>query len=306
MRVAVAFVLACLTCSQAHALEPLPVAPAVYAFIGDLGEPSAANGGNIGNSGFIVGADGVIVVDTGISYRRGQAMLAAIARVTDKPVQLAIITGGVQESLFGNAAFAERGIALMAHAESVKLIRQRCEQCLENLRKVFGVEAMTGTRVVLPERIVLNSVSIEIAGRTLDLLHFGWAATPGDLAVYDRASGVLFAGGLVSVQRIPDLRDGRLDAWLEALGRLGAVRARIVVPGHGPVSKTASVEATRAYLLALDARVRALYGRGRGLLDALDEADLPEYREWALYPSLHRKNVQHRYLELEALELEGG
>jgi alkyl sulfatase BDS1-like metallo-beta-lactamase superfamily hydrolase len=51
------------------------VADSVYAFIGDLGEVGAANGGDIGNSGFIVGSSGVIVIDTGISYRHGKAMI---------------------------------------------------------------------------------------------------------------------------------------------------------------------------------------------------------------------------------------
>ena len=68
--------------SLAADLEPVKIVEGVYAFVGELGEPTVQNEGNVGNSGFIVGADGVVVVDTGISYRHGQAMLRAIARVT--------------------------------------------------------------------------------------------------------------------------------------------------------------------------------------------------------------------------------
>jgi glyoxylase-like metal-dependent hydrolase (beta-lactamase superfamily II) len=64
----------------------------------------------IGNSGFIVGKTGVVVIDTGISYRHGRRMLEAISRTTGKPVELVIITHAVQEFLFGNAAFDELGI----------------------------------------------------------------------------------------------------------------------------------------------------------------------------------------------------
>ena len=67
----------------------------------------------------------------------------------------------------------------------------------------------------------------------MELLYFGWASTPGDLAVLDRDSGVVFAGELVSAGRIPELRDGKLDGWLQALDRLRHVPARVVVPGHG-------------------------------------------------------------------------
>jgi glyoxylase-like metal-dependent hydrolase (beta-lactamase superfamily II) len=288
--------------TQATALEPVKVADGVYAFIGGPGEPTAENAGNIGNSGFIVGDDGVVVVDTGISYGHGRAMLEAIARVTSKPVRLAIITHAVQEFLFGNTAFAEHGIPLLAHAQSVELMRSRCEHCLENLNKLLGAQLMEGSRVVLPTRIVESSTPLTVAGRQLQLLYFGWAATPGDLAVYDPASGVLFAGGLISGGRIPELRDAKLAGWLLALDRLEAIPARWVVPGHGPVSTPAAIAQTRTYLLALDARVRQVYESGASLLEAVDMVDLPQYLSWDMYPVTHRRNAHQRYLELELEE----
>jgi glyoxylase-like metal-dependent hydrolase (beta-lactamase superfamily II) len=289
--------------THAVAIEPVKVADGVYAFIGGPGEPAAENAGNVGNSGFIVGDDGVVVVDTGISYRHGRAMLEAIARVTPKPVRLAIVTHPVQEFLFGNAAFAERGIPLLAHAKSVDLMRSRCEHCLDNLNRVLGAQLMDGSRLVLPTRMVESSMPLAVAGRQLQLLHFGWAATPGDLAVYDPASGVLFAGGLVSSGRIPELRDGKLAGWLLALDRLEEMPARWVVPGHGPVSAPAAIAQTRTYLLALDARVRQVYESGASLLEAVDMVDLPQYRSWDMYPVTHRRNAHQRYLELELEEL---
>jgi glyoxylase-like metal-dependent hydrolase (beta-lactamase superfamily II) len=288
--------------SLAADLEPVKIVEGVYAFVGELGEPTVENEGNVGNSGFIVGADGVVVVDTGISYRHGQAMLRAIARVTGKPVRLVIITHPVQEFLFGNAAFAERGIPLLAHTESAGLMRSRCEHCLANLTQLLGSELMAGSRLVLPTRTVDSSTRLTVVGRELDLLHYGWAATPGDLAVYDRSSGVLFAGGLVSARRIPELRDGKLAGWLSALDRLEAIGARWVVPGHGPVSAPTVLGQTRTYLLALDARVREVYDAGASLLEAVDMVDLPQYRDWGMYPVTHRKNAHQRYLELELQE----
>jgi glyoxylase-like metal-dependent hydrolase (beta-lactamase superfamily II) len=287
----------------AHALEPVPVADSVYAFIGLPGEVAPDNDGNVGNAGFIVGDTGIVVVDTGISYRHGRAMLEAIARVSPKPVVLVITTHAVQEFLFGNAAFADRGIPLLAHAESVALMRQRCEHCLENLRRILGAERMAGTRLVIPQRTVAGSTTLSVAGRTLDLLHFGWASTPGDLAVLDRASGVLFAGGLLANGRVPELRDGRHAGWLDALDRLEALTCDRIVPGHGPVTDKRSVAAMRGYLLDLDRMVQGLYRSGASLLEAVDQADLPAYSGWASYPTTHRRNAQQRYLELELEEL---
>lgn len=291
--------------AHAAALEPVKVADGVYAFIGAAGEPGPDNAGNVGNSGFIVGDDGVVVVDTGASYRHGRTMLEAIARVTPKPVRLVIITHAVQEFLFGSAAFEERGIPLMAHARSAELMRSRCGHCLENLNAVLGARLMEGTRLVLPTRIVEGSAPLEVAGLQLQLFHFGWAATPGDLVVYQPANGVLFAGGLVLSGRIPELRDGRIAGWLAALDRLEEIPVRWMVPGHGPVSTPAAIAHMRAYLLAVDARVRELYTSGASLLEAVDRVDLPQYSGWDMYPVAHRRNAHRRYLELELEEFGG-
>src|SRR5882757_1073907 len=90
-------------------LSPQKVADGVYALVGETADVSATNYGFVGNSGFIVGPSGVVVIDTGISYRHGRRLLETIAHITDKRVELVIVTHAVQEFLFGNAAFEERG-----------------------------------------------------------------------------------------------------------------------------------------------------------------------------------------------------
>jgi glyoxylase-like metal-dependent hydrolase (beta-lactamase superfamily II) len=286
------------------ALEAVAVATDVYAFLGDVEQPSVANGGNTGNAGFIVSDDGVVVIDTGASYAYGKAMLAAIAQVTERPIRLVILTHGVQDFIFGSAAFSEHGIPLLAHRASVDLIRSRCEHCLQNLIALLGEDAMHGTRVVLPQRTVEGSTTLQVAGRRILLLHFGWGATPGDLAVFDPASGVLFGGGLVTWKRVPEMRDAKLAGWLQALDELDRLPARTLVPGHGPPAGHESIDAMRGYLVALDARARTLYDSGRTLLEAVDQAALPAYADWGSYEVLNRKNLQQRYLEYELEDLE--
>jgi glyoxylase-like metal-dependent hydrolase (beta-lactamase superfamily II) len=229
-----------LTLLAQETLEPEKVADGVYAFIGDAGEISAANRGFVGNSGFIVGPSGVIVIDTGSSYRHGRRMLVAIARVTDKPVELVIITHAVQEFLFGNAAFAERGVTILAHRETTKLMMARCEHCLENLKRVLG-EELEGTRLVAPQREIDATTTIDAGGRRLELIYLGWASTPGDLAVLDPDSGVLFAGGMVSAGRIPDIRDCDFEGWQRALRRLDGFTATARHRGHAQSLKQPAI-----------------------------------------------------------------
>ena len=296
--------LSALWCAQAFALEPVRVGEGVYAFFGATGEPDRSNGGNTGNSGFIVARDGIVVIDTGPSLRHGRAIIEAIRRVSDKPIVLVVNTHAVQEFLFGNAAFTRIGVPLLTHRASAQLMRERCAHCLDNLRLLLGKDAMRGTRLVVPQRLLDESSILRVAGRDLELLHFGWGATPGDLVVLDRRSGVVFAGGLASIDRVPETRDGKHAGWIAALDALARLPAKRVVPGHGPVVDLAEVRRTRAYLLDLDSMARRLYEDGFSLLEALDRSDLPAYRAWGAYATVHRRNLQQRYLELELADLE--
>lgn len=291
------------TVASAADLVATRVADGVYAFVGQRGDIAPDNGGRIGNGGFVVGDDGIVVIDTGVSDREGRARLAAIRAVSDRPIALVIVTHAVQEFLFGNTAFVDAGAELLCHAKSADLMRARCEHCLENLKLILGEEEMAGTRLIVPARVVDGDTDIVVGGRRISLIHPGWASTPGDLLVLDRATGVLFTGGLVVNGRIPELRDGRFADWLAALDGLAKIPATILVPGYGPPMPPADAARTRDYLLALDRRVRALYEANTSLTEAVDRATLPDFADWSGYDTVHRKNALQRYLELEVEEL---
>ena len=281
------------------ASSPVLVAPGVYALLGEPGEISPHNRGVVGNAGFIVGDTGVVVVDTGVSYRYGRDMLATIASVTSLPVQLAVITTPIQEFHFGSTAFQERGVPVLAHQKAAELIRKRCEICLKNLRRVLGDEEMQNSRVVEPDRLIERTTRFDVGGRELQIIYLGWASAPGDLAVFDPTSGVLFAGGLVSVGQIPRLRDADLEGWIVALEQLDKLPAKTIVPGHGPVSTPEEARQTLSYLRGLKAKVAMLYKDGVGLAESIVRAQLPEFESWTLYRVMHPQNVQQLYLQFE-------
>ena len=289
--------------TPAAAIDFVPVAPGVYAFIADAGDITPANRGRVGNAGFIVGRRSVVVVDTGVSYRFGEEMIEAIARVTPLPVLLVVLTDPIQEFHFGAAAFQDRGVPVLAHRQAAALIAQRCETCLKKLRATLGEDEMSRSRVVVPDRLIDAFTTVDVGGREVELIAFERGSAPGNIAVFDRASGVLFAGGLVSIDRVPRLRDGDMAGWFAALDALGRLPAAKVVPGHGPVVTLAEVSRTRSYLKATEARVDTLYREGAGLSTALGAADVASFRSWSLYDTLHVENVQWLYLQFEGADL---
>lgn len=290
--------------SAAAAAAPVEVAEGVHVFVGATGEASPENRGEVGNTGFVVGSTGTVMINSGGSYRHGRALIEAAERIGGKPVVLVILTQPLQEFVMGAAAFAERGIPLLAHVASAKLIESRCEVCLRNLTQLLGEAEMVGTRVIVPTQQVDGSQTLDIGGRLLELHHPGWGSSPGDLMVRDRNTGVVFAGALVSIARVPELRDGNVPGWLEALEDLESRSPIAIVPGYGdPVTVGAPgssvLSAVKAYIAETDHSVRALFEAGTPLSAATAHADLPAYAHWALYARVHGRNVQHLYLKLE-------
>ncbi len=280
------------------------IANDVYALVGTNGTVSPDNRGRVANAGFIVGPSGVIVIDSGVSYRHGKQLLRAIRSVTDRPVKMLILTHAVREVVFGAAAFKEIGATIIAHRETRDLMKARCGHCLQQLNDRLGDE-MHGTRLVLPRSLLDASTRIDTAETSVEVLYFGWAATPGSIAVFHRSSGTLFAGGLVSASHVPAIRDCYFEGWQAALRKLMDLPFTSVVPGYGPPSGAESIRATAHYLDALDARSRHLYAESSSLLDVVDDAALAEFAGWHGYDPNHRRNALHRRLQLEIEDLGG-
>lgn len=275
------------------------VAPGVYMVAGTGGAADEHNLGRIGNAGFIVGERGVIAIDTGTSYDHGLALLAAIAEVTDKPVRMALITHTRPEFLFGATAFRERGIPIRMHLGTARLMASRCETCLKTLRQTVGEPAMRGTALYTPDQTFETSHQLGLIGRPVRILYFGHSSGPGDIAVLDEDTGVLFAGGLLDAQRIPDIQDSDLAGWNQALRDLQGMGLARVVPGHGAASPASLVTTVQRYLAQLEARTRALVAEGASLLKVSEAAELPEFAGWDQYDTIHRRNAAIAFLRFE-------
>lgn len=278
---------------------PVVVARGVYALMGQPGEIAPANLGRVANVAFVVGPRGVVVVESGVSFRHGEEIIAAVARITRKPIRLVVITHPSQEVVFGAAAFQARGIPVWMHRSGAAQMAARCQTCLETLRAELGERTMAGSRVVQPDRLVDESQPLDIIGRRLTLIAPGGREAPGTLALWDATTGTLIGGSLVSIDRVPDLRDGDGKGWPDALAALKATQCSHLVPALGRIGSCADIDALARYFSALDGRVRTLLAEGVGLAELPARCDLPEFAAWDGYASLHVQNANRAYLRME-------
>lgn len=289
-----------------YGLQAQRVAGDVYAFIGKTEDFTPANGGNIVNTGFIVAPGGVIVIDSGPSRRYGEQMRRAIAAVSEQAPVLVINTHHHPDHFLGNQAFA--GVPLAALPATIEGIAGEGNAFAENLFRLTG-DWMKGTEVRVPQR-ALAAGTTEIAGRRLRLIALD-GHTGADLAVYDEASGVLFAGDLAFFQRAPTTPHADVGRWLAALDRLEAITREpgftSLVPGHGPLTRDAApLRQTRAWLTWLEGALRRSAGDGLDMNEALARPLPTEFAALPVAANEYRRSVGHLFPAIEQEVLGAG
>lgn len=265
--------------AQSYGLQPEEIAPGVFVMWGAQEEVSPRNGANIANIGFIVGQNSVLAVDTGPTRIYAEEMLAAIARAAGKPVSHAAITHHHFDHAFGIPVFRAAGAEVVMHARAAPWLARESAAVLENIAALAGPEWMEGTEPGPPDRLVSADMEVDLGGRVVKIEAFENGHTAGDLAVFDRATGVLFAGDLVFHGRAPSLPHADAAAWQAQLAALAARDWRILVPGHGPAIRgPGPLERMAAYLGFVHRHASCAWARGDSRAEAL-EVELPEAHE---------------------------
>lgn len=276
------------------------VADGVYAFAGVDALMEPANHGAICNVGVVVGREAVAVIDSGGSVIEAEALVKAIAEVTDRPIKYLVSTHMHPDHIFGNAVFKRLGATIVGHRNLPRALEARGSFYLQSYRRQLGEELMRGVEIVPPTKTVDDVETIDLGGRTLELRAWKPAHTDNDLTVLDPATKTFFAGDLVFMRHLPTL-DGSLLGWMRQMDALTAVGASKVVPGHGPASVgwPQALEDERRYFDVLAGDLRAAIKEGVPLAQAVQTAGRSESGNWALFDEYNERNATTAYAELE-------
>ncbi len=289
--------------AQCGSVEPLPVrevAPGVFAHAGAIALMSEANAGDIANIGFVIGENGVAVVDTGGSVEVGRRLLAAIRARTAKPILYVVNTHEHPDHVFGDAAFEGSGAAFVGHRNLPRALAARGPFYLKAFRKIIGDRLVDEVRIVPPTLTVENRLTLDLGGRSLELRAWPPAHTDCDLTVFDPATRTLFAGDLAFVGHLPVV-DGSLKGWLANFDALAAVPAERVIPGHGPLALPwpEALQNERAYLSGLANDVKGFIARGDPVDSAAKAAGQSLRDSWMLFDAYNARNATAAYAEYE-------
>jgi quinoprotein relay system zinc metallohydrolase 2 len=275
------------------------IAAGVFVYTGVTALMTKENEGAIANLAFVVGADAVAVIDTGGSVRVGRRLLAAIRRVTDKPIAYVINTHGHPDHVFGNAAFQKENPVFVGHKNLAAALATRGPFYLAAFRRIMGRDLMDEVKLVPPTQMINGEATLDLGCRRIRLNAWRVAHTDSDLTVLDERTGTLFAGDLVFLQHIPVI-DGSIRGWLASLDALSSMPGQRVVPGHGPVTAWPdALAAERRYLESLALDLSGMIARGTPIAVAAQSAAATEKSRWDLFEEYNARNATAAFSELE-------
>lgn len=209
--------------------------------------------------GLVVGAGGVLLVDTGSGLGEGARLRAQAQALTGRRVTHLALTHPHFDHILGAAAFAGAEVFAAVGVETALTARGREALRADAVR--WGLDARVAEEAVdalpVPRHAVSGEWTLDLGldgGRPVLLANVGPGHTAHDLAVLVPGDpGVVFCGDLVEEsgepQAGPDAVPDRWPAALDRLLALGGEEARYV-PGHGAVVDAAFVRAQRDALAA--------------------------------------------------------
>jgi len=293
---------ACITCGLASAqalkygLTAKEIAPKTWAVLGARDYFSMENGGDIVNTAFVEVPDGVVVLDSGPSFRYGQALVELIsATVSGKRVIRAFNTHHHPDHFLGNQVFDPSIIA--APQGVIDNIKQLGDAMANNMYRLVG-DWMRGTTVT-PPGVVLTQSREDIGGRSFTYLPLS-GHTSADLVVRDDVTGVLFAGDLAFLNRAPTTPSADLVKWRASIAVLRHTDRSTILPGHGPEdAASASLDQTLDWLDWLDGTLREAVLAGLTMNEAMAIVVPPRFAALGVAQGEYERSVVHLYQKLE-------
>jgi cyclase len=216
--------------------------------------------GGGGNTGVIVGTNGVIVIDAKTTAAAATELVADIAKITPKPITTVLITHSDGDHVNGLQSFP-KGLTIIAH-----------ENCKTEMLAAPNAAEGGPLALYMPTRTVnKNMEDMTIEGVHLRVYNFGPAHTSGDLMIYLPDEKIMFAGDMVALQSPYPLihleKNGSSDGWVRSMNGMMATDATVFVSGHGTVQTKADLQKRVADMGARRDQIKSLIAQGKSLDD---------------------------------------
>ncbi len=294
--------LALLLSLPAQALEAIRISASVYFIQGEAGVPSVANRGHTSNAGFVVTRDGVVVFDALGTPVLGREFLDAIRKVTPLPVRRVILSHYHADHFYGLPPFKDAGAEVWAHRAARGYLESEAAKLrLAERRQSLAPWVGADMRLVPADRWLEGEESFKLGGLTFRVFPVGPAHTPEDLAMVVVEENVLFVGDLMFAGRIPFVGDADSKAWIAAIDRIVKFNPKLMVGGHGGVSRNAAedLRMTRDYLVYLREKMGKAAEDLEDFESAYAKTDWSRFSHLPAFDAANRRNAYNTYIRIQ-------
>jgi cyclase len=223
-------------------IETVKIADGVFVLMGGPAQ---------GNILVSAGSDGIFLVDTMYAPMHDKIM-AALAKISDKPIRYVVNTHVHGDHTAGNEAMAKLGALIISH---------------ENMLKRMPAQPAAG----LPVLTYTDSVTLRFNGEEIYIYHPAPAHTDGDSIVYFRHANVMQVGDVPASLRYNNIgvnEGGSVDGMIaagEQVMKIANENTKII-PGHlGPVIGFQEIQQQLVMFRAVRDRVQSAIRAGKTL-----------------------------------------
>ena len=234
------------------------------------------------NSGIILTQEGVVVIDTGQNPIESRDIMATVKKLTSMPVRLVIDTEPHADHTTGHYVFSPPAV-IVAATGGGESMRAADRAAPDRIQRLAGTSpemkaALEGYRFIAPNVEYHDRMTINLGGRTFELMYLKGVHSESDSAVWLPNERVLFSASAFVVNQINILRPFVTIPDILAAGKMmKALNPEHVVPGHGtPGTVKIFDDGAQYYALLLD-RVGKLVKDGKSLDDIKKQVTMPEY-----------------------------
>jgi glyoxylase-like metal-dependent hydrolase (beta-lactamase superfamily II) len=218
--------------------------------------------GSGGNVAVLIGRDGTVLVDAGISVSKPQ-MIKTLQAIAPEPVTHLINTHWHFDHADGNSWLGPAGAKIIAQENTRKYLSkvQRVEEWDYNFLPLASD--------ALPGEVFADSRELTLNGASIALKHYGPAHTDSDISVTFAEADIVHVADTFWNGAYPFIdysTGGSIDGMIAASdANLAATTDKtIIIPGHGqPVSNRSELQAFRDMLVAVRDNVAKLKREGR-------------------------------------------